>query len=713
MLLIKNINLRKVLSMRFTIIILLVLFSLNSYSQNKKTLPPAGQNTKVKNISSKLTKTKKSLFSEEETKINQEIELLRKSVNSDSENKIYELRKRSNEISRNSVTFNSGNNNGNSNFRKVSNKVSDNVTRSDIFTGGYLVASAIQTEQTGATAGKIWLLIAVGQADTGIAASGDSLMLYNSVDNGATFSLFTTVQANTGIKVNRDELDMEIIENSTGTKYLHVTLGYTTGGYFGDKIITLLTFDDAGNLNENALSIPGYSVSSDYFRPRITSDNSVYPSNAYVTVTFMQDSIDGPDHYLMSKMYRLYNPYSLNPAITYFPESIYSPVASLSNDFKAQTDIAYFNNFSDSLIFVLSAYPGYGDGVYIYKSDGTSNVYPAYEATLGSAFAGDEIENARVASNGGFNNGSIMITYSDNYFNISDFDQWAFSTDDASNWSTFNIDYSGNFNSLNGDIIGKRNTSGCFNIAFNNNNSCIASVASAEIRNNSIFDYVFNLNDNSAFSFLHPKPALRNVSNDSALTIWGSYYSLYATGGSNAIRVNITSAIEGLFDEGISNHVVEYNYSAYLRNSVYPYNIVDSAFLKSYSCDLNNAVIFNNAPDGDYYIAVKHRNTIETWSATPLTLTNGSAWSSYNFVSSDANSYGNNSVQKGSYWCFYSGDVDQDGIIDATDLSTVENDASISLTGDFLLTDLNGDLFVDASDVSIVENNIGVTSITP
>lgn len=709
----KNINLRKDLSMKFSIVILIILFSVNSYSQNKKTLPPAGQNAKSLNSKNNLTKSVKSELSAEEIKLNQEIELLRKSENSNSESKINELRNRSNEISKNSVTFNSGNYNRQSDFKKVSNRVTDNISRFDFSNGGYLIASAIQTEQIGATAGKIWLLLAVGQADTGIAATGDSLLLYSSADNGATFTIISTIQANTGIKVNRDELDMEIIENVTGTKYLHVTLGYTTGGYFGDKLITLLTFDDAGNFNENGLSIPGFSVSSDYFKPRITSDNSTYPSNAYVTVAFMQDSIDGPDHYLMTKMFRIYNPYSLSPGITYFPESIYFPIASLYNDFKVQTDIAYFNNLNDSLIFVLSAYPGYANGVYIYKSEGTSNVYPVYEATLGSAFPGDEIENARVASNGGYNNGNIMITYSDNYFNISDFDQWAFSAADASNWVTYNIDFSGNFNSLNGDIIGKRNTSGSFNLAFNNNNSCIASVASAEIINNSLFNYVFNLNDNSAHSFLHPKPAFRNVSNDSALTIWGSYYYLFATGGSNAIRVNIASAIEGLFDPGISNHIVEYNYSAYLRSSVFPYNIVDTAFLKSFNCSLNNAVIFNNAPDGDYYLVIKHRNTIETWSATPLTLANGSSWSSYNFVTSDANSYGNNVVLKGSAWCFYSGDVDQDGIIDATDLSIVENDAAISLTGDFLLTDLNGDLFVDASDVSIVENNIGVSSVTP
>ncbi|MBK8553134.1 MAG: hypothetical protein IPL53_19575 [Ignavibacteria bacterium] len=62
----------------------------------------------------------------------------------------------------------------------------------------------------------------------------------------------------------------------------------------------------------------------------------------------------------------------------------------------------------------------------------------------------------------------------------------------------------------------------------------------------------------------------------------------------------------------------------------------------------------------------------------------------------------------------YSGDVNQDGIVDASDLSQVENDAGNSLSG-YVTSDVTGDDFVDAGDVSIVENNslAGVSVITP
>lgn len=63
-------------------------------------------------------------------------------------------------------------------------------------------------------------------------------------------------------------------------------------------------------------------------------------------------------------------------------------------------------------------------------------------------------------------------------------------------------------------------------------------------------------------------------------------------------------------------------------------------------------------------------------------------------------------------FCFLCGDVNQDGVIDASDISATENDVSNSVIG-LVSTDLNGDDFVDADDLSIVENNIGYGVISP
>ena len=90
---------------------------------------------------------------------------------------------------------------------------------------------------------------------------------------------------------------------------------------------------------------------------------------------------------------------------------------------------------------------------------------------------------------------------------------------------------------------------------------------------------------------------------------------------------------------------------------------------------------------------------------------------SYNFTSDAAQAFGSNMKQTDTSpvrYGVYSGDIDQDGTIDATDLSTAENDAASSLTG-YVSSDVTGDDYVDAGDLSIVENNasLGVNAITP
>ncbi len=58
----------------------------------------------------------------------------------------------------------------------------------------------------------------------------------------------------------------------------------------------------------------------------------------------------------------------------------------------------------------------------------------------------------------------------------------------------------------------------------------------------------------------------------------------------------------------------------------------------------------------------------------------------------------------GSKWSIYSGDVNQDGVIDIGDVIKVFNDAAIFASGN-INTDLNGDGLVDISDVVISYNN--------
>lgn len=66
------------------------------------------------------------------------------------------------------------------------------------------------------------------------------------------------------------------------------------------------------------------------------------------------------------------------------------------------------------------------------------------------------------------------------------------------------------------------------------------------------------------------------------------------------------------------------------------------------------------------------------------------------------------------YYAMYSGDVNQDKVIDGTDVGSIDNDAANFQFG-YLATDLNGDSFVDGSDFLIADNNAAayVSAVEP
>ncbi|HMQ68922.1 MAG TPA: DNRLRE domain-containing protein [Ignavibacteria bacterium] len=160
----------------------------------------------------------------------------------------------------------------------------------------------------------------------------------------------------------------------------------------------------------------------------------------------------------------------------------------------------------------------------------------------------------------------------------------------------------------------------------------------------------------------------------------------------------LESLIEGFWN---GSEMVEDVMTVKLHSPVSPYNVVDSA--SAIVGTWGGQFCFFNAPPGDYYVSVHHRNTIETWSSVPVTFSlNGFEY--YSFKDDAATAYGSNQVFKLAKYCFYGGDVDQNGFVDATDLVSVFNDANLFTTG-YVPTDLTGDDLVDVTDVLIAFNN--------
>ncbi len=182
----------------------------------------------------------------------------------------------------------------------------------------------------------------------------------------------------------------------------------------------------------------------------------------------------------------------------------------------------------------------------------------------------------------------------------------------------------------------------------------------------------------------------------------------------NSVDLYMKVFIQGFYDAA-SNLTVKDTLRVYLREGNIPYAIIDSAKSVMYS-DGNCTFIFENASNNTpYYIEVTHRNSIKTWSKTAQQFTGYYLF--YDFSSSNTSAYGDNQIQVDAspvLFAIYGGDVNQDGTVDATDVSTIDNDASNFVSG-YVVTDLTGDDFVDGTDFAIADNNAAnfVGAITP
>ena len=181
------------------------------------------------------------------------------------------------------------------------------------------------------------------------------------------------------------------------------------------------------------------------------------------------------------------------------------------------------------------------------------------------------------------------------------------------------------------------------------------------------------------------------------INVYGAIFRLYDN--VHPVTLNLTVGIEGFWD-GVSQ--VSDTVKCHLRNSASPYNEVEVA-----NAVLNNSgagtFTFNTLPAGSYYIEITQRNSLETWSGLPVSLAPDGTYN-YNFTTAATQAYGNNLILKDGKYCNYSGDVNQDGIIDLTDLTLTFNAASTYVNG-YVATDVNGDTVVDLTDLVMAFNN--------
>ncbi len=160
----------------------------------------------------------------------------------------------------------------------------------------------------------------------------------------------------------------------------------------------------------------------------------------------------------------------------------------------------------------------------------------------------------------------------------------------------------------------------------------------------------------------------------------------------------VPEAISGM------NNFEPFEIRAYLRNACSPFELMDSSVIISSDTSFTNTFIFNNAPSGKYYIVYKNINCIETYSREGGDSVFRGGVNYYDFTTSISQAFGNNLKLRDGFYCMFSGDINQDGTIDANDLLNVYNNSIIFYQGNNA-SDLNRDGITDLNDILVVSNN--------
>jgi hypothetical protein len=177
--------------------------------------------------------------------------------------------------------------------------------------------------------------------------------------------------------------------------------------------------------------------------------------------------------------------------------------------------------------------------------------------------------------------------------------------------------------------------------------------------------------------------------------------------------LNLTLYIEGLFNGSGMNKAQNENGDQFadeiadeivveLHHADAPYTLAAGPYMVGLHTDGTAQLNIPVSLDGNYYIVIGHRNSVETWSSAPVSFSGSTV--GYNFTDAASRAFGNNLKLMSGKYVIYSGDVNQDGVVDSADMTPVDNDAAVYSSG-YLATDVNGDGIIDTADMTLLDNN--------
>ena len=203
----------------------------------------------------------------------------------------------------------------------------------------------------------------------------------------------------------------------------------------------------------------------------------------------------------------------------------------------------------------------------------------------------------------------------------------------------------------------------------------------------------------------------------------GSTFALAS--GSLTKTLNINSLfLEGLYNGGGTMRQAQDAFGAHWPTGVADHITVELHDAATYATIIYSAIDVPLSTTGTasitvpatygglYYITIKHRNSLETTTATAISFAGNTINQSFDVP---ANVFGGNlGLSIDSRYLIYGGDANQDGVVDSGDLIPVINDY-YNYLGDYLPADVNGNGVVDSTDLIPIINNFYnyIGKITP
>lgn len=183
--------------------------------------------------------------------------------------------------------------------------------------------------------------------------------------------------------------------------------------------------------------------------------------------------------------------------------------------------------------------------------------------------------------------------------------------------------------------------------------------------------------------------------------------------GSTERTVNISLMLEGLYNgeaimrkarnasgEQFSGNTAD-QISIELHDAGNYTNIVHAINNVNLSTSGQASISLPGSFSGSYYVTIKHRNSLETTTVSPISFSSETI--TCNFTHPSLVYGGNLHEMSDGSWAIYCGDVNQDGSVNDVDMVLISN-RSANFTSGYIAEDADGDGVVDASDLILTDN---------